>query len=143
MSFSALILILLVSLSFGYVAKQQRRSPFLTTSCRNRILCCEKDISEADDIRDIDTPPSRAPEMTAFDREMRRQTMGNRPDKLAETLYAVGTVQGSNVFKLVKDLDDLTLGLERVVQEMEKAAKCVEEERLKKKSEKREGKGAR
>lgn len=70
-----------------------------------------------------------------------RQTMGLRPDKLADTLYAVSSVQGSNVFKLVKDLDELTEGIEMLVQEMGKVAERAEDERIKKKNEKGTARG--
>jgi hypothetical protein len=108
-------------------------------SSRNRFLlhCQQEGITDTNNSTDASISASSAAEMTSFDREM-RQSMGHRPDKLAETLFAVGTVQGSNVFKLVKDLDDLTVGLELALAQMKEAAKAAEEERLKKKSAKEE-----
>ena len=44
-------------------------------------------------------------------------------DKVAANIAAVGTIQSGNVFKLVKDLEDITNAYEATLTEMEKLRK--------------------
>ena len=53
---------------------------------------------------------------------------GSAPkDKLAGNIYATSVVQSSSIFKLVKDLDDLTEASNQAVDDMEKLALKLKE----------------
>ena len=62
-----------------------------------------------------ENPPSvAAVELTPFNDEI-RAVLGRTPDKLAQNMYAIGAVQGSSVFKLVGELENLSEALEKTV----------------------------
>jgi hypothetical protein len=60
-----------------------------------------------------------------------RQMMGPAApaDKVAATLFASQSVAGASVFKLVRDLDDLSAALEQSVKDMKDFSERVREER--------------
>lgn len=83
------------------------------TSGEVQALQCNKEINE---------------ELNPFNEDIRR-ALGAKPDKLAQNMYAISATQGSNVFRLVKDLEDLSDAYEKTIEDMAKFAKRVEEER--------------
>ena len=59
-------------------------------------------------------PIVSATELKPFNEEI-RAALGRTPDQLAQNMYAIGAVQGSNVFKLVGELENLSEALEKTV----------------------------
>ena len=79
-------------------------------------------------------PPAPAPppaSVDSADNDEVRQMMGPAApaDKVAATLFASQSVAGASVFKLVRDLDDLSAALEQSVKDMKDFSERVREEK--------------
>ena len=95
-----------------------------------RSLDCNTAESAPDEEVDLaaTNPPPNSVELTPYNEEI-RAVLGRTPDKLAQNMYAIGAVQGSNVFKLVRELEDLSEAVEKTVAEMAIVAQKLKDER--------------
>ena len=80
-------------------------------------------------------PPAPAPppaSVDSADNDEVRQMMGPAApaDKVAATLFASQSVAGASVFKLVRDLDDLSAALEQSVKDMKDFSERVRKRKI-------------